>query len=107
MMYICSCRGIVESSCGRGAIELGREVGFRDEGGSDVGMSKSLPSFGSHNGEETLRAAIIHYKAIFADYSDMSFGVHALRRPVGRLIKASGPRAYRRKPNRLSYRVLL
>ena len=58
------CRGIVESSCGRGAIELGRQVGFRDDGGSDVGLSKSLPSFGSHDGGVILRAAIIHYKAI-------------------------------------------
>ena len=65
------CRGIVESSRGRGAIELGRERGFRDEGGSDVGMSKSLPSFRSRNGGETLHATIIHYKAICADYSDM------------------------------------
>ena len=63
------CRGIVESSRGRGAIKVGREVGFRDEGGSDVRMSKSLSSFGSRNGGETLRAAIIHYNAICADYS--------------------------------------
>ena len=59
-----NCRGIVESSRGRGAIELGREVGFRDEGGSDVGKSKDLPSFGSDDGGVILRAAIIHYKAI-------------------------------------------
>ena len=58
------CRGIVESSRGRGAIELGREVGFRDQGGSNVGMCKSLPRFRSRNGGETLCAAIIHYKAI-------------------------------------------
>ena len=45
-------------------------MGFRDEGGSGVGMSKSLPSFGSRNSGETLRAAMIHYKAIFADYSE-------------------------------------
>ena len=67
---VAQCRGIVESSHGMGAIELGREVGFRDEGDSGVGMSKSLPCFGSRNGGETLRAAIIHYKAICADYSE-------------------------------------
>ena len=38
---------------------------------------------------------------------DLGCGDSALRRPVGRLIKASSPRVYRRKPNRLSYRVLL
>ena len=58
------CHGTVESSRGRGAIELGREVGFRDECGYDVGMSKSLPSCGSHDGGMILRAVIIHYKAI-------------------------------------------
>ena len=66
------CRGIVESSHGRGAIKLGREVGFRDEGGSNVGICKSLPSFGSQDGGVILRAAIIHYKAICADYSGRS-----------------------------------
>ena len=65
-------RGIIESSRGRGAIELGREVGFRDEGGSDVGMSKSLPSFGSRNGGKILRTATNHYKAISPGYSDSS-----------------------------------
>ena len=60
----------VKSSRGRGAIELGREVGFRDKGNSGDGMTKSLPSFGSHDGGMILRAAIIHYKAICADYSE-------------------------------------
>ena len=59
-----NCRGNVESSRGRGAIELGRVVGFRDEGGSDVGKEQGLPSFGSHDGGVILRAAINHYKAI-------------------------------------------
>ena len=63
------CRGIVESSRGRGAIELGRERGFGDVGCSGDGVTKSLPSFGSRNGGETLRAAIIHYKAISPSYS--------------------------------------
>ena len=63
------CRGIVESSRGRGAIELGRERGFGDVGCSGDGMTKGLPSFGSRNGGETLRAAIIHYKAISPSYS--------------------------------------
>ena len=58
------CRGIVESGRDRGAIQLGREVGVGDVGNSGDGMSTSLPSFGSRNGGETLRAAIIHYKAI-------------------------------------------
>ena len=87
----------------QGAIELGREVGFRDEGGSDVGMSKSLPNFGSHDGGVILHAAINHYKAITPSYSDGSRRdkgsrrdriesslVVVLRRPVGRLIKPSG-----------------
>ena len=67
-------------------------MGFRDEGGSDVGMSKSLPSFGSHDGGVILRAAINHYKAIspitvvvLAEIASVS--ACALRRPVGRLIK--------------------
>ena len=64
------CRGIVESSRGRGAIELGRERGFGDVGCSGDGVTRSLPSFGSRNGGETLRAAIIHYKAIYADYNE-------------------------------------
>ena len=59
-----NCRGIVESSRGRGAIELGRERGFGDEGCSGNEGTKGLPSFGSRNDGETLRAAIIHYKAI-------------------------------------------
>ena len=58
------CRGNVESSRGRGAIELRRVLGFRDEGGSDVGKEQGLPSFGSHDGGVILRAAINHYKAI-------------------------------------------
>ena len=65
-----NCHGIFESSCGRGAIKLGREVGFIDEGDSGDGMIKSLPSFGSRNGGETLCATIISYKAICADYSE-------------------------------------
>ena len=65
-----ACRGIVESSRSRGAIELGRERGFGDVGCSGNGMTKGLPSFGSRNGGETLRAAIIHYKAIYADYNE-------------------------------------
>ena len=96
------CRGNVESSRGRGAIELGREVGFRDEGGSDVEMSKSLPSFGSHDGGVILRAAINHYKAITPIYSDgyrrdkgsrrdsIESSLILLSRPVGWLIKPSG-----------------
>ena len=66
---VCLCRGIVESSRGSGVIKLGREVGFRDEGDSGDGMTKSLPSFRSRNGGETLRAAIVHYKAVCTDYS--------------------------------------
>ena len=59
-----SCHGIIESSLDRGAIQLGREVGIGDVGNSGDEMSTSLPSFGSRNGGETLRAVIIHYKAI-------------------------------------------
>ena len=58
------CRGNVESSRGRGAIELGRERGFGDVGYSGEGIDTSLPSFGSHDGGVILRAAISHYKAI-------------------------------------------
>ena len=65
-----NCRGIVKSGRDRGAIRLGREVGVGDVGNSGDGMSTSLPSFGSRNGGETLRASIIHYKAICADYSE-------------------------------------
>ena len=57
-------RGIIESSLDRGAIRLGREVFEGDVGNCGDRMSTSLPSFGSRNGGETLRAAIIHYKAI-------------------------------------------
>ena len=58
------CRGIAESSLDGGAIRLGREVGIRDAGDSGDEIGTSLPSFGSRNGGEILRAAIIHYKAI-------------------------------------------
>ena len=46
------------------------ERGFGDVGCSGNGVTKALPSFGSRNGGETLHAAIIHYKAIYADYSE-------------------------------------
>ena len=65
-----NCRGIVESSLDRGAIRLGREVGIGDVDDSGDGMSTSLPSFRSRNGGETLRAAIIHYKATITDYNE-------------------------------------
>ena len=45
-------------------------MGIGDVGDSGDGMSMSLPIFGSRNGEETLHAAIIHYKAICADYNE-------------------------------------
>ena len=64
------CRGIVESSLDRGVIRLDREMGEGDVGNSGDGMSTSLPSFRSRNGGETLRAAIIHYKSIWADYNE-------------------------------------
>ena len=69
---MCWCRGIVESSRGRGAIELGRERGFGDVGNSGDGIDTSLPSFGSHIGGVILRAAINHYMAISPGYSDGS-----------------------------------
>ena len=65
-----NCSGIVESSLDRGVIRLGIEVGIGDVGNSGDGMSTILPSFGSRNGGETLHDAIIHYKAIYADYSE-------------------------------------
>ena len=55
------CRGIVESSLGRGAIELGRARGFGEVGSSGLRIDASLPSFGSHVGGVILRAAINHY----------------------------------------------
>ena len=64
-----------------------------DEGSSDVGMSTSLPSFGSHDGGVILRAAINHYKAISPIIVVVLVEIvvrRALRRPVGRHIKASG-----------------
>jgi hypothetical protein len=59
------CRGFVN----RSAIEVG--VWWFVEGGEHGGAirdggSTSLPSFGSRNGGETLRAAIIHYMATSA-----------------------------------------
>ena len=66
------CRGIVESSRGRGAIELGRERGFGDVEYSGDGIDTSLPSFGSHGGGVILRAVINHYMAISPGYSDRS-----------------------------------
>jgi hypothetical protein len=62
---IAICRGFVN----RSAIEVGvcRFVEGGEHGGAiqDSG-STSLPSFGSRNGGETLRAAIIHYMATSA-----------------------------------------
>jgi hypothetical protein len=60
-----SCRGFVN----RSAIEVGvwRFVEGGEHGGAiQDGGSTSLPSFRSHNGGETLRAAIIHYMATSA-----------------------------------------
>ena len=54
-------------------------------GDSGDGIGTSLPSFGSHNGSEILRAAINHYKANNAGYNEIVFVV-TLRRPVVRLI---------------------
>jgi hypothetical protein len=60
-----NCRGFVN----RSAIEVGvwRFVEGGEHGGAiqDDG-STSLPSFRSRNGDETLRAAIIHYMATSA-----------------------------------------
>ena len=70
-MILHRCRGIIESSLDRGAIRLGRGVGIGDVGDSGDGMSTSLPSFVSRNGGKTLRAAITHYKAIYADYNEV------------------------------------
>jgi hypothetical protein len=57
-----NCRGFVNrSAIGVGVwwfVEGGEHGGAIQDGGS-----MSLPSFRSHNGGETLRAAIIHYKA--------------------------------------------
>ena len=64
--------GIVKSSLGRGAIELGKARGFGEVGNSGDGTYTSLPSFGSHDGGVILRAAINHYKAISSGYSDGS-----------------------------------
>ena len=59
--HLTPCRGIVESSLGRGAIELGRERGFGEVGDSGLRKDTSLPSFGSHDGGVILRAAINHH----------------------------------------------
>jgi hypothetical protein len=59
------CRGFVN----RSAIEVGiwRFAEGGEHGGAiQDGGSTSLPSFRSHNGGETLRAAIIHYMATSA-----------------------------------------
>ena len=61
------CRGIVESSLGRGAIELGRARGFVEVGNPGDGMDTSLPSFGSHVGGVILRATINHYVGNIAE----------------------------------------
>ena len=61
------CRDIVESSLGRGAIELGRVRGFGDVGYSGDGIDTGLPSFGSHGGGVILRAAINHYRGNIAE----------------------------------------
>ena len=60
-------RGIVESSLGRGAIELGRARGFGEVGNLGDGIDRSLPSFGSHIGGVILRAAINHYMGNIAE----------------------------------------
>ena len=67
-----NCRGIVESSLGRGAIKLGRARGFGEVGNSGNGIDTSLPSFGSHVGGVILRAAINHHRAISSSYSGFS-----------------------------------
>ena len=102
--YCHDCHGIVESSLGRGVIELGKARGFGEVGGSGLGIDASLPSFGSHVSGVILRAAINHYMGNIAELqwdlaetevlakiamSKLDWCV-ALRRPVGRLIKASG-----------------
>ena len=61
------CRGIVESSLGRSAIELGKARDLGEVGNSGDGIDTSLPSFGSHDGGVILRAAINHYMGNIAE----------------------------------------
>ena len=69
-MWWVHCRGIVESSLGRGAIELGRVRGFGEVGDSGLGTDASLPSFGSHVGGVILRAA----KSLYGQYRRVTVG---------------------------------
>ena len=62
-----NCRVIVESSLGRGAIELGKARGLGEVGDSNFGLDASLPSFGSHDGGVILRAVINHYRGNIAE----------------------------------------
>ena len=62
-----NCRGIVKSSLGRGAIELGKARGLGEVGDSGFGIDASSPSFGSHDGGVILRAAINHYMGNIAE----------------------------------------
>jgi hypothetical protein len=60
-----NCRGFVKrSAIGVGVWRFAE--GGEHDGAIRDGGSTSLPSFKSRNGDETLRAAIIHYKATSA-----------------------------------------
>ena len=113
IMVGANCHGIVESSLGRGAIELGRARGFAEVGDSGLRIDTSFTQLRITRRCVILRAAINHYIGNIAelqrDLAEIEVLVEmaciesacpqASCRPA---YKGVRPRAYRRKTYRLS-----
>ena len=82
-----NCRGIGNAELLEVFIRTVEEVGKDVEGFSDGIAHTILPSFGSHDGGEILRAAIIHSRQICVQVT-MRLYAYALRLLEGWLIKA-------------------
>ena len=82
-----NCRGIGNAELLEVFIRTVEEVGKNVEGSSDGIAHTILPSFGSHDGGEILRAAIIHSRQICVQVT-MRLYARTLRPQEGWLIKA-------------------
>ena len=77
-----NCRGIGNAELLYGFIRTVEELGKNVEGSSDGIAHTILPSFGSHDGGEILRAAIIHSRRICVQ---VTMRLYACPKAAGRL----------------------